>query len=148
MKCRFGLTYLYDLLTYLKTLKSEVLRVSLLTTTTCSSLHVPQAIQYLMFWTQPATLPALLKSRDPFCTIPPSRNRHTNIDIKFKTHFASTSYRVQNSHTHRQYSLFNYISISLKNTKNLSFVFRPHPTQHDNILQCCNNLPSSLTPHW
>jgi hypothetical protein len=67
--------------------------------------------------------------------------------MKFKTHFASTSYRVQNTHTHRQYSLFNYFSISLKNTKKRSFVFRPHPTQHDNILQCCNSLPSSLTPH-
>jgi hypothetical protein len=41
----------------------------------------------------------------------------TNIDIKFKTHFASTSSRAQNTQMHLQYSLFNFFSISHKNTK-------------------------------
>jgi hypothetical protein len=100
MKCRFGLTYLYD--------------------------RLPPCLHY---W----------KVGDPFCTIPPSRNRHTNIDLKFKTHFASTSYRVQNTHTYRQYSLFNYILISLKNTKNLSsFALIQHNmTIYYNVVRIC-----------
>jgi hypothetical protein len=90
-------------------------------------------------------LPALLKSRDPFCTIPPSRNRHTNIDMKFKTHFASTSYRIHNTHTHRQYSLFNYISISLKKTFLSSFALIQHNmTIYCNVVTICF-LPSHHT---
>jgi hypothetical protein len=112
MKCKLGLTYLktnVEVFIWSRFCESP----SLLKTTTFCSLHVPQAMQYrvpnvldtachLGFITE------ILKCLAPFYIIPHYWNVGThsisshhrkitiaNIDIKFETHFTSTSSRAQ-----------------------------------------------------
>jgi hypothetical protein len=78
----------------------------------------------------------------------PSHHREIAIQIltwNFKptSHPHLTEYKIRIASIHSSTTSQSVLKIQ----KKLSFAFHPHPTQHDNILQCCSNLPSSLTPH-